>query len=109
MTESAPKRIVVFAAHGDDLEFTCQNNDQFGFAVAVDGDIVVVGADDEDTLGSDAGAAYVSQRNEGGADNWAEWRAMSGNLINHHGLNLGMPEHRAQLRAAMKEFLSLEA
>ena len=23
MTESAPKRIVVFAAHGDDLEFTC--------------------------------------------------------------------------------------
>ncbi len=34
---------------------------------------------------------------------------MSGNLINHHGLNLGMPEHRAQLRAAMKEFLSLEA
>ncbi len=42
-------------------------------------------------------------------DCWGEWRAMSGNLINHHGLNLGMPEHRAQLRGAMKEFLGLEA
>ena len=40
---------------------------------------------------------------------WGEWRAMSGNLINHHSLNMGLPEHRAQLRNAMKEFLSLEA
>lgn len=42
-------------------------------------------------------------------DCWAEWRTMSGNLINHHTLNLGLPEHRAQLRGAMKEFLKLEA
>ena len=42
-------------------------------------------------------------------DCWGEWRAMSGNLINHHTLNMGLPEHRAQLRNAMKEFLSLEA
>ena len=43
------------------------------------------------------------------ADCWGEWRTMSGNLINHHGLNLGLPEHRTQLRGAMKEFLGLEA
>ena len=43
------------------------------------------------------------------SDCWAEWRAMSGNLINHNALNLGMPEHRAQLRLAMKEFLGMEA
>ncbi len=42
-------------------------------------------------------------------DCWGEWRTMSGNLINHHGLNLGLPEHRTQLRGAMKEFLGLEA
>ena len=42
-------------------------------------------------------------------DCWGEWRAMSGNLINHHGLNLGLPDHRAKLRGAMKEFLGLEA
>ena len=40
---------------------------------------------------------------------WAEWRETSGQLINHHGLNLGTPEHRAQLRTVMKEFLGLEA
>lgn len=43
------------------------------------------------------------------AECWAEWRTMSGQLINHHGLNLGMPEHRAELRRVMKEFLGLEA
>jgi hypothetical protein len=28
-------------------------------------------------------------------------------LINHYGLNLGHPEHRAELRRVMKEFLGL--
>jgi Fe-S cluster biosynthesis and repair protein YggX len=42
------------------------------------------------------------------ADCWAEWRETSGLLINHHGLVLGNPEHRMQLRAAMREFLDLD-
>ncbi|MCH7488764.1 MAG: Fe(2+)-trafficking protein [Chloroflexi bacterium] len=42
-------------------------------------------------------------------DCWGEWRKQSGNLINHHSLNLGMPEHRAELRRVMKEFLGLGA
>ena len=41
-------------------------------------------------------------------DCWGEWRAMSGNLINHRGLNLGMPEHREQLRKAMKACLDAD-
>jgi len=41
-------------------------------------------------------------------DCWEEWRTTSAQLINHYGLNLGMPEHRQQLRKAMKEFLGLE-
>ena len=41
-------------------------------------------------------------------DCWGEWRETSARLINHYGLNLGVPDHRKQLRRAMKEFLSLE-
>jgi Fe-S cluster biosynthesis and repair protein YggX len=42
------------------------------------------------------------------AECWEEWRQTSAQLINHYGLNLGLPEHRQQLRKVMKEFLSLE-
>ena len=42
------------------------------------------------------------------ADCWSEWQEMSTQLINHHGLNLGMPDHRKELRRVMKEFLGLE-
>ena len=41
----------------------------FGMAVAIDGDVAIVGAE-----GSNAflGAAYIFSRNEGGSDNWGE-------------------------------------
>ena len=41
-------------------------------------------------------------------DCWEEWRTASAQLINHYGLNLGLPEHRTEIRRAMKEFLGLE-
>jgi Fe-S cluster biosynthesis and repair protein YggX len=41
-------------------------------------------------------------------DCWGEWRELSARLINHYGLNLGVPDHREQLRRAMKDFLGLE-
>jgi hypothetical protein len=46
-------------------------NDQFGFSVAIDGDIIVAGAWLDD-VGShaDQGSAYLFDRSEGGADNW---------------------------------------
>ncbi|MCH7489034.1 MAG: FG-GAP repeat protein, partial [Chloroflexi bacterium] len=47
-------------------------DDEFGYAVAVSGDTTVVGARVEDAGGNFAGAAYVFQRDEGGADNWGE-------------------------------------
>ena len=49
-----------------------QNGDLFGVSVAVGGDTAIVGAMFEDAGGSDAGAAYVFQRDEGGVDNWGE-------------------------------------
>lgn len=39
---------------------------------------------------------------------WSDWRTASGQIINHYGLVLGNPQHRAQLRTAMKEFLGLD-
>ena len=51
-----------------------QANDYFGGSVAISGDRAVVGACCEDTVGvgMNAGAAYVFERDEGGADNWGE-------------------------------------
>ncbi len=49
-----------------------QSGDNFGVSVAISGDTVVVGAENEDAGATDAGAAYVFQRNAGGADNWGE-------------------------------------
>jgi PKD repeat protein len=53
-----------------------QVEDHFGYSVAVSGDVIVVGASDEDGGEGDplpaSGAAYVFQRNLGGADNWGE-------------------------------------
>jgi hypothetical protein len=49
--------------------------DQFGQSVAVDGDVVVVGANGADIGGrSNQGAAYVFSRNQGGADAWGQVR-----------------------------------
>jgi len=49
-----------------------QAGDRFGWSVAVSADIAVVGAVGEDTWGSNAGAAYVFSRDQGGTDNWGE-------------------------------------
>ncbi|MDX2042758.1 MAG: putative Ig domain-containing protein [Acidobacteriota bacterium] len=48
-------------------------SDRFGWAVAVDGDTIVVGAWQDDVgVKSDQGSAYIFSRNQGGANNWGE-------------------------------------
>jgi hypothetical protein len=53
-----------------------QVSDDFGRSVSISGDTIVVGAGEEDGGPGDplagAGAAYVFERNEGGANNWGE-------------------------------------
>ncbi|MGE0104873.1 MAG: PxKF domain-containing protein [Blastocatellales bacterium] len=49
-------------------------NDQFGVSVSIDGDTAIVGAPREDLPGIDSGAAYIFERNLGGANNWGEAR-----------------------------------
>jgi hypothetical protein len=66
---SAAGAAYVFTRSGDTwteqailYDSNAQPGDQFGFSAALDGDTVVVGASDENTGGSDAGAAYVFTR-----------------------------------------------
>jgi hypothetical protein len=46
--------------------------EQFGHSVAVDGDLLVVGANRDDASGFQSGSAYVFERNQGGAGSWGE-------------------------------------
>jgi FG-GAP repeat/K319L-like, PKD domain len=47
-------------------------NNEFGYSVSASGDCAVVGEWSQDQGGTDAGAAYVFCRNEGGPGNWGE-------------------------------------
>jgi len=47
-------------------------DDVFGNHVEISGDTLVVGANLNDALGKDSGAAYIFERNVGGPDNWGE-------------------------------------
>ena len=49
-----------------------EDSDYFGCSVSIDGDYVLVGAFYEDGGGTDRGAAYIFDRNQGGQDNWGE-------------------------------------
>jgi hypothetical protein len=46
--------------------------DHFGVSIAIGEDTVAVGADGDDDQGSDSGAAYVFERDQGGADQWGQ-------------------------------------
>ncbi|MBM4429400.1 MAG: hypothetical protein FJ026_03505, partial [Chloroflexi bacterium] len=47
--------------------------DNFGFSVAISGDLVVAGSPRDDTgTNFDQGSAYVFYRHQGGADNWGQ-------------------------------------
>ncbi len=57
-----------------------QDGDYFGCSVAVSGDTAIVGAYSEDGTGganANRGAAYVFDRNQGGANNWGEVKKLS--------------------------------
>ena len=49
-----------------------ENDDEFGFSVDVDGDLIIVGAPYDNDQGSDSGSAYIFSRNQGGANQWGQ-------------------------------------
>lgn len=52
--------------------------DYFGADVDISGDTVVVGAYYDDTTATRSGAAYIFERDQGGADNWGEVTQLAG-------------------------------
>ena len=53
------------------------DDDYFGDSVAISGDTVVVGAYGKTARAADRGAAYVFERNQGGADNWGQVKKLT--------------------------------
>jgi hypothetical protein len=65
---------------GDGLKITAGDAadiDSFGDAVALHGDYALVGAPDDDSIHLGRGAAYIFNRNQGGADNWGEVKKLT--------------------------------
>ena len=65
----------------------------FGGSVAISGDTVVVGAYREDGPGLDRGAAYVFERNQGGAENWGQVRRLTASTLQeevYFGISVGI-------------------
>jgi uncharacterized repeat protein (TIGR01451 family) len=58
---------LVKLAAGDAAE-----SDRFGIGVAIDGDLIIVGADGDVGENSYAGAAYIFSVDQGGDDNWGQ-------------------------------------
>lgn len=46
--------------------------DHFGESVSISGDTVIIGAHSNDDPETDAGTAYIFERNQGGTDNWGQ-------------------------------------
>ena len=83
-----------------------QNGDWFGYGVGISGDTVVVGASLEDTGGDDAGAAYVYQRDQGGAGNWGQVKkllAFDAQAIAHFGQSVGISGDAIVVGASMMD------
>lgn len=49
-------------------EFSSQQ--EYGLSVDLNGDYIIIGAEEDDEAGPNTGAAYIYNRNQGGADNW---------------------------------------
>lgn len=61
------------------------SGDQFGIAVSVSGDRVLVGAHmDDNEQGTDAGGAYLFTRDHGGLNNWGQVRKFTGESESDH-------------------------
>jgi len=65
-----------------------QADDEFGFWVAIDGDVAVVGASGEDSGGSEAGAAYVFRRSGSSWSQEAKLTALDAAAGDGFGLNV---------------------
>ncbi|MBN1149332.1 MAG: FG-GAP repeat protein [Anaerolineales bacterium] len=75
-------------------------NDYFGVSVSLDADRALVGASGDD---GDRGAAYLFERNLGGADNWGQFKkltASDGTASDYFGVSVSLLADRALVGAS---------
>jgi hypothetical protein len=60
------------------------NRYRFGSVVAMSGDTIIVGSPESTSLGDHAGAAYIFERNRGGADHWGQVARLFGDDTNQN-------------------------
>ena len=68
-------------------------DDEFGFAVALSGDIALVGSPYDDDDGADSGSSYLFERNQDGAGNWGQAKkltASDGATIDYFGYSVAL-------------------
>jgi FG-GAP repeat len=87
-----------------------QGNDRFGSSVAINGDYAIIGAPDEDTGGSEAGAAYIFHRRSGNIwDRGTKIVASDAQSEDRFGLNLDLDGDYAVIGACNEDALGLDA
>ena len=67
--------------------------DNFGRGVAISGDTIIIGADEDDDNGDEAGAVYIFERHVGGMNNWGKVKkllARDGEAGDEFGRNVAM-------------------
>jgi hypothetical protein len=83
--------------------------DQFGIAVSISGDLLVVGAHLNDGAGNDAGAAYVFQRQDGSWVQEAKLTAMDGLAEDWFGQSVSISGRRIVVGAQRSDERASEA
>ncbi|HRI69407.1 MAG TPA: FG-GAP repeat protein [Polyangium sp.] len=81
---AAPRRILASDA---------TSGDAYGTAVALQGSTAVVGSPSDDDVGTNAGSAYLLDKDQGGLDNWGEVtkvRALDGLVNEFAGYSVGV-------------------
>jgi hypothetical protein len=76
--------------------------EQFGHALGLDGDALVIGANRDDAAGFQSGSAYVFERDHGGAGNWGELKklvAADGSGFAYFGESVSLSAGRALIGA----------
>ena len=76
----SPLGVVIGASYEQVAKLTASDSatyTYFGIAVSISGDTIVVGADWDNEIAANAGAAYVFERNQGGANQWGEVKKLT--------------------------------
>ena len=84
-----------------------QNGDAFGSSVAVDGDLLIVGAEGEDTNGGDSGAAYVFHRSGANYSQAAKLMASDGLATDAFGESVAVDGNFAIIGASGNDHTAL--